>query len=46
MRFFIALEIANENRAEIQAIQPEVGKILPQAKLTDSSNTPITSWQR
>ncbi len=35
MRFFIALEITNESGAEIQAIQHQVSKILPHAKLND-----------
>lgn len=42
MRFFIALEITNENKAQIRLIQQEVGKILPRAKLTNLNEFHLT----
>ncbi len=42
MRFFIALEITNENRAQLKSIQENVSKILPHAKLTDSDKFHLT----
>lgn len=42
MRFFIALEITNENRAQIKYIQQEVSKILPSARLTNINKFHLT----
>lgn len=42
MRFFIALEISNENRAQFQAIQARLRKFIPQVKLTDFEKIHLT----
>lgn len=42
MRFFIALEITDENRAQLLHIQHEVGKLLPHVKLTNISKFHLT----
>lgn len=42
MRFFIALEIPDENRPQFQAIQNRLHKFLPQAKLTDPEKIHLT----
>lgn len=42
MRFFIALEIPNENRPQFQAIQDKLHTIIPQARLTDLEKIHLT----
>lgn len=42
MRFFIALEIPNENKSQFQAILDNLHKILPQARLTDLEKLHLT----
>jgi 2'-5' RNA ligase len=42
MRFFIALEITNENKLQLQSIAQKVGKIIPQAKLADPDKYHLT----
>ncbi len=42
MRFFIALEIPNENLASFQSIQSELHTLIPQARLTDLSKIHLT----
>lgn len=42
MRFFIALEIPNENKVQFQAIQQKLSIFIPQAKLTDLDKIHLT----
>ncbi|MCR4305660.1 MAG: RNA 2',3'-cyclic phosphodiesterase [Candidatus Daviesbacteria bacterium] len=42
MRFFVALEIPNENLAEFQSIQAKLHTLIPQAKLTDVDKVHLT----
>lgn len=42
MRFFIALEIPEENKAQFQAIQIKVQRLIPQAELTDVDKIHLT----
>lgn len=42
MRFFIALEIPNENRLQFQAIQKSLHTLIPQARLTDLDKIHLT----
>lgn len=42
MRFFIALEIPNENLAEFQAIQRSLHTLIPQARLTSLDKIHLT----
>jgi RNA 2',3'-cyclic 3'-phosphodiesterase len=42
MRFFIALEIPNENLASFQAIQAKLHTLIPQARLTDLEKIHLT----
>ncbi len=42
MRFFIALEITNENLAQIQQIQQSLSNLIPQAKLTNPDKLHLT----
>lgn len=42
MRFFVALEIPSENRAQFQAIQRNLYTLIPQAKLTDPDKIHLT----
>lgn len=42
MRFFIALEIPEENRAEFQSIQARLHTLIPQAKLTNVDKIHLT----
>lgn len=42
MRFFIALEIPEENKAQFQAIQDKLHKLIPQARLTDLEKVHLT----
>lgn len=42
MRFFIALEIPNENKAEFQSIQAKLHTLIPQAKLTNLDKIHLT----
>lgn len=42
MRFFIALEIPEENRAELKVIQQKVRELLPKIRLTDNSKLHLT----
>lgn len=42
MRFFIALEIPNENRLQFQAIQTKLHTLIPQARITDPDKIHLT----
>ncbi len=42
MRFFIALEIPNENKPQFQAIQAKLHTLIPQVKLTDVDKIHLT----
>ena len=42
MRFFIALEIPEESRIQLQVVQKEIKKILPQIHLTDPEKLHFT----
>ncbi len=42
MRFFIALEIPEQNRQEIEVIQEHLKKIIPQARFTDPQKFHMT----
>ena len=42
MRFFIALEIPEENKSQFQAIQENLHKLIPQAKLTSLNKIHLT----
>ncbi len=42
MRFFIALEIPNENLASFQAIQQHLHTLIPQARITDLGKIHLT----
>jgi RNA 2',3'-cyclic 3'-phosphodiesterase len=42
MRYFIALEIPDESKKQLQDVQNELKKIIPQAKLTDNDKLHIT----
>ena len=42
MRFFIALEIPNENLPEFQSIQDKLHTLIPQARLTDVDKIHLT----
>ena len=42
MRFFIALEIPNKNRLQLQAIQDKLHTLIPQIKITDSDKIHLT----
>lgn len=42
MRFFIALEIPQESKKELESIQNQIKKIIPQAKLTDNNKLHLT----
>lgn len=42
MRFFIALEIPEENKAELERIQSQVKKIIPQIRLTNPNKLHLT----
>lgn len=42
MRFFIALEIPNENKAQFQSIQSNLHTLIPQARLTDVDKIHLT----
>ena len=42
MRFFIALEIPNENKAAFQAIQDRLHTLIPQARLTNLGKIHLT----
>lgn len=42
MRFFIALELSAENKAELEIVQNRIKDLLPQAKLTDSDKLHLT----
>jgi len=42
MRFFIALEIPAESRAEIEGVQQQLGQLLPHLRLTDPNKLHLT----
>ncbi len=42
MRFFIAIEIPKESRVELEAVQQQLKKLIPQARLTDSDKLHLT----
>ncbi len=42
MRFFIALEITDQNRTQIRQIQQEVAQVLPEARLTNPEKLHLT----
>lgn len=42
MRFFIALEIPNENKPELQAIQQKLSNFIPHLRLTDPDKFHLT----
>ncbi len=42
MRFFIALEIPEQNKAQFQAIQTKLRTLIPQARLTDLDKIHLT----
>ena len=42
MRFFIALEIPSKNRLQIQTIQENLQKFIPQARLTNLRKINLT----
>lgn len=42
MRFFIALEIPNKNRLQLQSIQNDLHKLIPQTRLTDFEKIHLT----
>lgn len=42
MRYFIALEIPDESKKQLQDVQSELKKIIPEARLTDNDKLHIT----
>lgn len=42
MRFFIALEVPEENRQELKRVQTKIKELLPEARLTDNTKLHIT----
>lgn len=42
MRYFIALELPEENRQQLQAIQNELSKLIPQARITNNEKLHLT----
>lgn len=42
MRFFIALEVPEENRQELKRVQTKIKELLPGARLTDNTKLHIT----
>lgn len=42
MRFFVALEIANQNKQELTVVQQKLKQLIPQAKLTDPEKLHLT----
>lgn len=42
MRFFVALEIPEENRAQLREVQTQIKHLLPQIRLTDNDKLHLT----